>query len=74
VPFNLNDVLLPQLVSNALTVFAAGYDTTSSALTWLMYHVTAHQEVQLKMRREVDQVLQGGPVTQDNLKEVGNCD
>jgi cytochrome P450 len=59
-----------ELVSNALTVFAAGYDTTSSALTWLMYHVTAHQEVQLKMRREVDQVLNGGPVTQDNLKEL----
>jgi hypothetical protein len=37
-----------------------------------MYHVTAHQEVQLKMRREVDQVLNGGPVTQDNLKEVSD--
>lgn len=36
------------------TVFAAGHDTTSYALTWTLYLLTQHPEILQALRREVD--------------------
>jgi cytochrome P450 len=77
--FDLIDVMLSahdpswddnELVSNAFVMFVAGHETTSTALTWLFYHLATNKHVQDKVSDEVQRVLNGQPVTQDSLKEL----
>eukprot|EP00029_Vermamoeba_vermiformis_P004740 TRINITY_DN1534_c1_g1_i1.p1 TRINITY_DN1534_c1_g1~~TRINITY_DN1534_c1_g1_i1.p1 ORF type:complete len:473 (-),score=96.63 TRINITY_DN1534_c1_g1_i1:52-1449(-) len=77
--FDLIDVMLSahdpswddnELVSNAFIMFVAGHETTSTALTWLFYHLATNKHVQEKVVEEVQRVLSGKPVNQDSLKEL----
>ena len=52
-------------------MFLAGHETTATALSWMFYHLAKNQEVQQKLKEEVDRVLNGKPVDQDNMKDVG---
>jgi cytochrome P450 len=58
------------------TVFAAGHDTTSYALTWTLYLLSQNRDVLEKLRREVDSVekvevsrLESLPYTLTTFKE-----
>jgi cytochrome P450 len=51
-------------------MFTAGHETTATALGWLLYYLAIKQDVQLKIKKEIDDVLKGQPITQDHLKEV----
>ncbi len=51
-------------------MFVAGHETTSTALTWLFYHLANNKHVQEKVAEEVRRVLNGKPVDQDSLKEL----
>jgi cytochrome P450 len=51
-------------------MFLAGHETTSTALGWMVYHLATLPEIQQKLKEEVDRVLQGKPITQDNIREV----
>lgn len=42
-----------ELRSNACAFFIAGYETTSTALSSIMYYLAAHQDVQEKARQEL---------------------
>jgi cytochrome P450 len=77
--FDLIDVMLSahdpswserELVSNAFIMFTAGHETTATALGWLLYYLAIKQDVQLKIKKEIDDVLKGQPITQDHLKEL----
>lgn len=46
-----------QLRDEAISMFLAGYETTSVALSWLFYYLTHHPEVTARLRAEVDAVL-----------------
>ena len=46
-----------QIVSNVITFFFAGSDTTSSALTWTFFLLTQHPSVIEEMRNEVDHLI-----------------
>jgi cytochrome P450 len=48
-----------QLVDEAVTLFGAGHETTSMALTWAWYLLATHPDIYSRMQREVDEVLQG---------------
>jgi len=48
-----------QVRDEALTLFTAGHETTSLALTWLWYLVGQHPEVEARLHEEVDRVLAG---------------
>lgn len=54
----------------ALTLFAAGHETTSTALTWAWYLLTKHPEVYQKMQQEIDSVLQGRVPTHADLARL----
>ncbi|MBZ0298476.1 MAG: cytochrome P450, partial [Anaerolineae bacterium] len=43
----------------AVTLFAAGHETTSNALTWTWYLLSQHPEVEARLHAEVDVVLAG---------------
>jgi cytochrome P450 len=42
-----------KLVDNMMTFLAAGHETTASALTWGVYMMCKHPEVQTKLREEI---------------------
>lgn len=55
-----------QVRDEAMTLFLAGHDTTSNALSWTWYLLSQHPEVEAKLHREIDTVLAGKlPSTED---------
>jgi cytochrome P450 len=50
---------------NIITILLAGEDTTAHTLSWLVYLLTEHPDVQLKMQQEVDAVLRDEPYPLD---------
>lgn len=71
-----DDMSRKQLRDELLTLFLAGHETTSHALTWTMYLLSQHPEHAQAVRDEVDQVLAGGDATagdHPNLVLTGRC-
>ena len=54
----------------AVTLFAAGHETTSNALAWTWYLLSQHSEVEARLHDEVDRVLAGRPVTLGDLPQL----
>jgi cytochrome P450 len=54
----------------AATLFVAGHDTTSAALTWLWYALAQNPEAERRVRAEVDAVLGGRPATYADLPRL----
>lgn len=48
-----------QLRDEVMTLFAAGYETTSLTLSWTIDLLTRHPEVMAKLQAEIDTVLDG---------------
>lgn len=48
-----------EVLVSACALFIAGYDTSSSALSFLTYLLAAHQDIQDKVREEVTEALSG---------------
>ena len=48
-----------QLRDELMTIFLAGHETTSNALTWTWYLLSQNAEVESKLHQEIDEVLQG---------------
>lgn len=48
-----------QVMDELVTLFSAGHETTSNALTWTFYLLATHPDVCMKLQAETDAVLQG---------------
>ena len=59
-----------QLRDEVATLFAAGHETTSNALTWTWYLLSQHPEVEAKLHEELDSVLNGRTPTLDDLRDL----
>jgi cytochrome P450 len=62
-----------QVQNEALTLFGAGHETTSTALTWVWYLLATHPEVYRRVQEEVDSVLQGRMPTYNDLPRLPYC-
>jgi cytochrome P450 len=62
-----------QVRNEALTLFGAGHETTSAALTWTWYLLATHPEIYRRVQAEIDKVLQGRPPTYDDLPRLPYC-
>jgi cytochrome P450 family 3 subfamily A len=47
-----------EVASNAVLFFDAGYETTSTALSYVMHILVNHQEIQEKIRQEVKELIE----------------
>lgn len=56
-----------QVRDEALTLFLAGHETTSNALTWTWYLLSQHPEKEAKLHDEIDAVLGGKVPSFDDL-------
>jgi cytochrome P450 len=59
-----------ELRDEALTIFAAGHETTANALAWTWYLLATHPEVKACFHEEVDRVLQGRTPQADDLQQL----
>ena len=62
-----------QLMTECLTLFGSGYETTAAALSWTWYLLCQHPEIYQKVQHEVDTVLQGRTPTYADLKSLPYC-
>lgn len=59
-----------QLRDEVMTIFIAGHETTANALTWAFYVLAQNPQAEQKLKEEVDTVLQGKPVSFENLRSL----
>jgi len=59
-----------QLRDEAVTMFAAGHETTATTLTWTFYLLSKHPTVLRRLRAELDEVLKGREPTLDDLHHL----
>jgi cytochrome P450 len=62
-----------QVMTECLTLFGAGYETTAAALCWAWYLLCQHPEMYRKVQQEVDSVLQGRTPTYADLEQLPYC-
>lgn len=59
-----------QLRDEVRTIFLAGHETTSNALTWTWYLLARNPEAATKLRAELDRVLGGRLPTTDDIPQL----
>ena len=59
-----------ELRDEALTIFAAGHETTANALAWTWYLLATHPEANARFHEELDRVLQGRTPNADDLHRL----
>ena len=59
-----------QVRDEAVTLFGAGHETTSNALTWTWYLLSQYPDVEAKLHEELDTVLAGQPPTLQDLRRL----
>jgi cytochrome P450 len=57
-----------------VTMFVAGHDTVSAALSWVWYVLTSHPEVEAQVLNELDSVLGDRSPTADDLPQLAHLD
>lgn len=59
-----------QICDEVITIFLAGYDTTSLSLSWTFNHLRQNPDVERKLHEEVDSVLNGRRPTLEDLRRL----
>jgi cytochrome P450 len=59
-----------QVRDEVMTLFLAGHETTSNALTWTWYLLSEHTEVEAKLHAELDAVLEGRSPTFEDVARL----
>jgi len=63
-------------VAQALVILLGGYENSSSTLTFALYELALHPEIQQSVRAEIVQVLckHGGKLTYDGMQDMSYLD
>ena len=63
-------------MAQAFSFLVAGYETSSSTLTFALYELAFHPEIQQSLRAEILQVLRkyDGKLTHDGIQEMSYLD
>ncbi len=59
-----------QIRDECMTLFLAGHETTSNALTWTFYLLSQNPDAEAKFHRELDEVLGGEPLTPEHYPQL----
>lgn len=64
------------VTAQCFSFFIAGFESCSNLLSFILYELAVHPNVQKKLQEEVDTVLQkhGGRITYDSLQEMHYMD
>lgn len=63
---------IEQMAAQAFAFFVAGFETSSTTMTFCLYELARHPDVQDKLRREVWDILKrhGGQITYEAVQEM----
>lgn len=59
-----------QIRDECLTIFLAGHETTSNALTWTFYLLSQNADAQAKVHAELDAILKDKPLTPEDYPQL----
>jgi cytochrome P450 len=59
-----------QVRDEAMTLFVAGHETTSNALTWTWHLLSQHPDVERRLHQEIDAVLENRPARADDAAQL----
>ena len=59
-------------IADIIILFIAGHETTATALTWTMYLLAKHPEIQERVRDEIVQAFGKEDPTHEGVKKVRN--
>jgi cytochrome P450 family 6 len=64
------------LAAQAFVFYLGGFETSSSTMTFCLYELSLHQDIQDRLRQEIDVVLQkhDGKVTYEGILEMEYLD
>lgn len=62
------------MVSQAITFFVAGFETTSNAVAFTLYELSLRQDCQDKLRKEINDIIKDEEVTFDHLQKMKYLD
>ena len=60
-------VSMEDIRSNLITLLLAGEDTTAHTVAWIIYLISGNKEIQKKIQKEVDELIQGNIANDYNL-------
>jgi cytochrome P450 len=59
-----------QLIDQVMTFLAAGHETTAATLTWTVYVLSKHQDIQAKLREEIRSAIPSSETAGELTSEV----
>lgn len=63
-----------QLRDECITLILAGHETTANALTWTLYLLSQHPQIESRLLAEIDRVLGGRLPTVDDVPQLVYCE
>lgn len=69
---NQKALTLHEMAAQVFIFFSAGFETTSSALSYCMYELAKHTEIQERVQSEIDEVLEkhDGKITHESVSDM----
>ena len=67
---------MDSLAAQAFVFFIGGFETSSTTMTFCLYELSLHQNIQDRLRQEIDVVLQkhDGKITYEGIQEMEYLD
>ena len=73
---NFEGISMDSMAAQAFVFFLGGFETSSTTMTFCLYELSLHQDIQDRVREEIDVVLQkhDGKLTYDAIQEMEYLD
>lgn len=63
-----------QIRDEVLTVLLGGSETSATSMSWIFYELSQHPEVESRLHAEIDEALQGRPITLADIPRLPYLD
>ena len=61
---------LSQELGDVTAVAVGGFHTTGTVLTWMLYYLTIHPDIQKKVQEELESVLGENDLDEETIKKL----